>query len=462
MGARRALAPPPDRPRNSSQGEGGAGFGAPGPREAVVWGGRGVRGGEIGLGAGKAELAFTNSKPRIGPSGRPLPGPPAARASPSGGSLRGARPLAPPSITSPALRARLPESCAPRAGGAAQCRASAVRLASASLRPGALAAPLWGRQGAFPAVTIFAKQTKAAPVSERRVPRSTTAQSSKPAAGSRAPRLCPRRLPEASASPGETATGSGRSRAAAWRRRGAHREAGGCVRGRARSRGRRQLCGRRWTALKAPALERPLPGAWRLMPGPQRTSSLGPVQLPAPTAGRDLPAAQAFCGAGVSPAQSLAGRNPSPAAAPAPLRTPAPDSEDDHGPRSLTPITHPASLALPAPGLSSLSIAACSLPHALPGPSPALSTQPRPRGACPVHPDLHWALGETTNPTEPPLEAGDQGPNRNHQHSTARHEPPSHRRHQPLVNKPGAKSTKEHLRGPPRGHPDCREPALHT
>lgn len=195
-------------------------------------------------------MAFTNSKPRIGPSGRPLPGPPAARASPSGGSLRGARPLAPPSITSPALRARLPESCAPRAGGAAQCRASAVRLASASLRPGALAAPLWGRQGAFPAVTIFAKQTKAAPVSERRVPRSTTAQSSKPAAGSRAPRLCPRRLPEASASPGETATGSGRSRAAAWRRRGAHREAGGCVRGRARSRGRRQLCGRRWTALK--------------------------------------------------------------------------------------------------------------------------------------------------------------------------------------------------------------------
>lgn len=177
-------------------------------------------------------------------------------------------------------------------------------------------------------------------------------------------------------------------------------------------------------------------------PPPARTSSLGPVQLPAPTAGRDLPAAQAFCGAGVSPAQSLAGRNPSPAAAPAPLRTPAPDSEDDHGPRSLTPITHPASLALPAPGLSSLSIAACSLPHALPGPSPALSTQPRPRGACPVHPDLHWALGETTNPTEPPLEAGDQGPNRNHQHSTARHEPPSHRRHQPLVNKPGAKSTK--------------------
>lgn len=63
MGARRALAPPPDRPRNSSQGEGGAGFGAPGPREAVVWGGRGVRGGEIGLGAGKAECARNPKSP---------------------------------------------------------------------------------------------------------------------------------------------------------------------------------------------------------------------------------------------------------------------------------------------------------------------------------------------------------------------------------------------------------------
>lgn len=44
-----------------------------------------------------------------------------------GGSPRGARALAPPSITSPALRARLPESSAQRAGGAARAGCASPR-----------------------------------------------------------------------------------------------------------------------------------------------------------------------------------------------------------------------------------------------------------------------------------------------------------------------------------------------
>lgn len=108
-----------------------------------------------------------------------------------------------------------------------------------------------------------------------------------------------------------------------------------------------------------------------------------------------------------------------------------------HGARS------PLSPALPAPRPPR------SRPRALPGPSPALSTQPHPRGACSGHPDLHWGLGETPHPTEPPLEAGDRRPSRGQQDSSHSTSPrvtgPSHRRHQPLVNKPGAKSTKVRL-----------------
>lgn len=75
-----------------------------------------------------------------------------------GGSPRPARPLAPPSITSPALGARLPESSARRL--AAPRRPSRVRLSSASLLPCALPAPLGGRRGAFPTTVIFAESKR--------------------------------------------------------------------------------------------------------------------------------------------------------------------------------------------------------------------------------------------------------------------------------------------------------------
>lgn len=57
MGARRALAPPPDRPRNSSQGEGGAGLGPRGPGRRWCGGAVGSAGARSDWGQGAAECA---------------------------------------------------------------------------------------------------------------------------------------------------------------------------------------------------------------------------------------------------------------------------------------------------------------------------------------------------------------------------------------------------------------------
>ncbi|XP_036077514.1 serine/arginine repetitive matrix protein 1-like [Rousettus aegyptiacus] len=346
MGARRALAPPPDRPRNSSQGEGGAGLGPRGPGRR--WCG------------GAAPAAARSPDPRP-PAPLQAEGPRAAEAC---------------AALAPSLRARRPESSAPRAGGAAQRRASAVRLCSApppTLRPARAAS---GPPRRFPRSYRLCKRANESgagfgapgpnehgrPAQQARSGFPRAAPASRAAArGERRPRAGRRGVRAGAALRAEAAGSSPR----------------GCrLRPRAREEPRQEtaLCGRRRTALKWPI--------WGLPPSPR---FLCPHRRPSW--------------------------------------------------RSHCLVLGDRCLDLRA-----------------------LSTQPHPRGACPGHPDLHWALGETPNPTEPPLEADDQGPNRTRRLGSDSASHPGHRRHQPLVNKPGAKSTKA---GPllwPASRSTCEDP----
>lgn len=157
-------------------------------------------------------MAFTNSKPRVGPSGRPLPGPPAARAAPSGGaagggSLRRARPLAPrapPRVLCPAGWRR---RAAPRERGAP--------LLGVSSDP----APCPRRFGAAKALSRQLPSLQKSKRKRRRFRGAGSQRARPPSAASpqRVParRACvpgggPRRAP----APGGTARGSRRSRAA--------------------------------------------------------------------------------------------------------------------------------------------------------------------------------------------------------------------------------------------------------